>query len=714
MDMLSDCMRYVFVDPFGVSTSGVTAYVRIASQRLKQKGIDVRIIARTKNERLYEFKKRVSSDIKKWSDPAGRLIVEAPESLAATSLISTDVQIHIRLHCSRSLGALLQGKKYDVRDVEAEQNEINRAAYVSAPSQAAIEAGKLLFSFSQPVVIYPNPIQIELGETNEKISKIDVLFIGRCHDFKGVSYVIEAAKQLPAVSFCLACPDPRLWPTSLPKNVLLLDGVNANKSALLQAARVVLLPSKFETASMVGLESIAMGTPVITWEHIPLNEYFTHPWVYSAPFDDINSIVVLINHLVRSEKPKAESNILDVLNSDFEVGAFGILTDRLCTIAHLKPLREKIRNVIFELPNRKGLIMPKDNSSWQRIRRKLRKLRRNPVGFFMDSKGLDGTVFRYFYRLVHKRNSEQPICDYSNKQTPINKVDLLEVLPVESSFPEHVAASLRLGEISRYEKIQIKDPVGKAKGWRTVLVYPKGYVYLVSDLTSCIEQFSDFSPLKSDALMHIATDVDELEPPVSILNRIDLRNKERISELDNIVMFDTHVNLIEAIRSSGTNQKIILVLTKDIGIDFECSANYIDALICIGDIDLKGGECRRTNVIASLSQLPVMLRKVVQEIGPKDPNMLIPLIGGEKYVPELFEFDSRRYQGIIRLNSRVDLQCNDFKAYVSELAERVEQLFVIESIYMRNRSLCEAIENGDSPKKLIELCLYDGVIFDVN
>ncbi|MNR53021.1 hypothetical protein D3C85_1729620 [compost metagenome] len=48
-----------------------------------------------------------------------------------------------------------------------------------------------------------------------------------------------------------------------------------------------------------------------------------------------------------------------------------------------------------------------------------------------------------------------------------------------------------------------------------------------------------------------------------------------------------------------------------------------------------------------------------------------------------------------------------------KVSNSIVGIAVLESTYMRYRSLCEAVEAGHSATSLIEACLMDGGLFDV-
>ena len=127
---------YIFVDPFNRADSGVTAYVRLAGEQLTALGLEVGVIQISSFETIEAFRIRVKAEILGFKKNI--ICIEAPESLAATFLVPEAYPIHIRLHCSRSLGAAVQGLPYLSTAVIKEQKEISRARFLSSPSWAVV------------------------------------------------------------------------------------------------------------------------------------------------------------------------------------------------------------------------------------------------------------------------------------------------------------------------------------------------------------------------------------------------------------------------------------------------------------------------------------------------------------------------------------------------------------------------------------------------
>lgn len=166
---------YIFLDPFDRADSGVSSYTSLAAARLQRLGISTKIIKLNKNEGISNFRNRVAADINNIKEEI--LCIEAPESLASTANLPDSLPLHIRLHCSKSLGAAIQGLPYSENDVASEQIELFRAKHLSAPSWAAYFTSLSLFKFPNTPLFYPNPSP-EFQNRNIKKPEYDLLFVG--------------------------------------------------------------------------------------------------------------------------------------------------------------------------------------------------------------------------------------------------------------------------------------------------------------------------------------------------------------------------------------------------------------------------------------------------------------------------------------------------------------------------------------------------------
>ena len=170
---------YIFVDPFNEPTSGVSTYVDSAMNLAKKISADFKVISRGKNEELDFFRKRVALFSGTYYEKV--VWVEAPETLHSTKYLNTSrVNLHVRLHGSRQFGAWLQKNNINREEIEAEEREIARAHFVSAPSVAAGLSSRHLYANKRNICFYPNPVPVLIDSNHEQDDPVvDVLFLGR-------------------------------------------------------------------------------------------------------------------------------------------------------------------------------------------------------------------------------------------------------------------------------------------------------------------------------------------------------------------------------------------------------------------------------------------------------------------------------------------------------------------------------------------------------
>ncbi len=325
---------YLLVDPINRKDSGVTRYTINAERILKNHGVNTGIISRNQNEKISEFRMRLANYFKYFDEKYDQLVLEAPETGSATREISdVNACIHIRLHCSAYLAEIVQGRKADKAIKRHEQSQISRASFISSPSRAATIASEHIFKFPKIICHYPNPAlggrQSIVASKNKSDRKI-VLFVGRFHEMKGHKYIIECAKKFPKPLFrCVIPPDSKMDPADSCGNLEIINGDAWNKAFEYASADLVVIPSVFETASMVGIEALSYGTPVVSWGHLGICEYGREPYVFRAKSWDLESLTNKIGHMLEQSEPaRVGSDQVDLIDSRFWAGFDALISGR--------------------------------------------------------------------------------------------------------------------------------------------------------------------------------------------------------------------------------------------------------------------------------------------------------------------------------------------------------------------------------------------------
>ena len=283
---------------------------------------------------------------------------------------------------------MILGNKLKLKLIEDEQREISRAKYLSAPSESAVVASSSLFKIPKRISCYPNPAptskHIKTKDCFQKISNDkDVLYVGRIHDLKGAAWLPEIAKALPHISFKVVCPRDQRSFRNIPNLTFLSSKIP--KSELFLQANLVIVPSLYETASMVGIEALSAGVRVLTWEHLGLNEYANENMIKQVSPFEIKKFIKVIEKEVSSVNTETNpTNNSSEINKLFIKGLFMTLSG-YCDNFMLFKLTQERKKIILATINSlsEGVIMNKTTLPvW---RRKLRKLKRSPIGWVKDS-----------------------------------------------------------------------------------------------------------------------------------------------------------------------------------------------------------------------------------------------------------------------------------------------------------------------------------------
>ena len=685
---------YVFADPFGRVDSGVSQYIQNARNALAERNFKTLLIKRKSGEGLKLYRKRLAKEVLDLRHSYSSIIIEAPESGACTTNIpSAAAEIHIRLHCSRQLAALIQNEKTCTKSLRLEQQEINRAAYISAPSWSAVITSQTIFKLKKDICCYPNPAPNWTTEipAHPDVDRRYVVFVGRFHGLKGIHWVYQFAQRLPQLSFVLVGPTSNAKSKlfSMP-NVRFEDGNVWSKRKIYTGARLVIIPSLYETASMVGIEALSAGVPVVTWSHLGIAEYAAAPMVnLVAPFQ-VDEFCNTIQEVLRAPLTEQSLSIASVLNDRYYKGLIATLSGGRGCFMPVALTKERKKEISLWMRNLKDVqLMPISNLD-PRWRRKLRKLQRDPIQFFRDS-----LMIRLITPPGGGTKPEQPF--QLNSPTP--------------DFRQFV-------DIDVNKKIKFQDPPTKPEGLIVAFLYPKCRTEAAQEVIASLHHFDDFRyvqlPMLQTGTFPEMGDVDATQ----LVELIDRNNKKRISAVDHLLLLDPPPVLVEGLRSCGTRQRTIVILEDQEKVPPDLW--HTDVLIVIGTnhpaAATKGW--RRKIVINDRGDLPLAIRRATQEGTPKSPDMLLPLIGFSEFQrQELMNIDVRFHQGVIVTKSGKGAGPRKIGSTMAdicdELARDMTDLAVSESVYLRYRSLCDRIEDVDARARFLSYSINDGVVFDV-
>ena len=701
---------YIFVDPFDRADSGVSSYTNLAAARIERLGINTKTIKLNNNESIEAFRARLAFEIIQTEEDI--FCIEAPESMASTSNLPNGLPIHIRFHCSRSLGAAIQGLPYSSTDVALEQTEINRAKYLSAPSWAAYFASLSLFSFPKTPLLFPNPSP-EFRRCDDAKKQFDILFVGRLQFLKGLHYLELLIEKLPNHSFVIACPPKKNWKYSKSSNVSMIDGISLNKDEIYNLANIVIVPSIFETSSMVALEALSHGCQVITWQHLGISEYINHDRLIKIPSNDLYKFTTSIKTNITTNN-KSSALVTDTINKNFDQGIVQTLYPTVPSPTLLNKPNEATENFLKNLIREQTFFMKtKKKSSFSA---KTRKLVFHPIAFFRDSKEA-----KYIRRKLYERKQSK----YLELRTQLYpqgapKETVIEYVSVSSlPHPEPLALEtpkVLYSNIQREGRISFGALSSSPPGCSTALFYSSSEnAQSINNILEGLNSFEDFQYLNNSKLQVGIFDISPYEPALSITNRIDVKNKTSFSELDTVILINAPAPLCQALRSIGTKHRIVLIRSIE---NLEVDPQSIDALINTAKNSLNNnlGHVRRLITLESEEHIPTAIRRIVQEGLPKKPDMLLSLFLNSEcgFIKEEFEkLNTNSFQGLIKVKKFKPQNTKSIVEIYKGFSESIIAIAILESVYMRYRSLCEAVEKGESPETLINSCLADGIIFDV-
>jgi glycosyltransferase involved in cell wall biosynthesis/O-antigen/teichoic acid export membrane protein len=162
---------------------------------------------------------------------------------------------------------------------------------------SAIAARLRTLNPAAEVQVIPNGVELMNGSTSE-LDTADLVFLGRIEmEAKGIDLLLQAFARIAPLADAklMIAGDGRdvervrrlAAELGLSDRIRLIGAIDgAAKSALLQRARLVCVPSRFETSSLVSLEAQASGTPVLAFDIPALREVLAPDGgVLVPPFD---------------------------------------------------------------------------------------------------------------------------------------------------------------------------------------------------------------------------------------------------------------------------------------------------------------------------------------------------------------------------------------------------------------------------------------------
>jgi glycosyltransferase involved in cell wall biosynthesis len=693
----------VLVDPTVQKRSGITSYCEYAKPLLEQAGLTVAHIKRAQEESISDFRIRLATLVKNYGPDL--MQVEAPETAASTLYLPTHVNVHVRLHCARSLGALWEGLPVDVRTLSEERQVIAKAYAVSSPTKSAWRETNRLIDLSA-CHIFANPPPTHHGGYDGIRS--GVVLIGRAQTLKGIQFLPRLLAYLPkSLPMILAGPGMKTAASRLgiSNRVEAFDEVDeAGVRALLSGAQSCLVASPFETFSMVAAEALAADTPVVTWAHSGTAELAPQPFVWTAPAWDVAALACVIERSIESKLPSCLKVIANLENS--------------FTSGHLA-LREGMKPSMKYTYLDKTLFTPslpqKSNMTYQTaanpFQRKLRKLIRDPRLFFADAKVINKVMPSLAIRLRKGTYAQGP-------EKILPKEFLSEPIFVGIKF------EVAIRWLSNEQGISINDLSGLDARTRSLFVLnrsaAKSELALLREMQRCGEKFHLLSPINFVLAMFSG---EEVATPEEYLRGISSPKREKLSAVQNIVVTVKSLNFGRALRACNFGSRLFLIVRPDESLP-SIPSEDIDVLIVPIGYSLAQRKLRRVlrypSVSADNAGIAGAVLRACQEAAPKALDVLLPVLGKCNYDPALLDVDTRVTQGILLCNQQLNFVPEDtlhgrplsFDEQIALLEPRLEGVLLCESVMWRYRSLIDAAQEPSDWISIIKLAAYDGIRFE--
>lgn len=327
---------YLIVNPFAAEENGVTAYtdsLRRFLHRMQITNIRVEALAVTEKLPLEELRQYVAEKITK-SYGHDEVLIEVPETRAASMYIPRPYRVHVRLHCPLYVAQRYNLHPGDEARYSDELRVINQASVVSSPSWGLLR--EMADNIDQSrILVFKNPVNTYIRQFRNREKKYDVVFMGRIDNLKGADFLNPILRRLPAHYSVLVfgrrgeCWDKTVRDPSIACRVEVLDHVSGDdRFRYLAASKVSIVPSRFENCSMAILESLAVATPVVAWHVGGNDEIAEGALLRLAPFGDVDAYVSHIIDL--AESPSIDWRRFDraaqLIADDFQEGFKTVLS----------------------------------------------------------------------------------------------------------------------------------------------------------------------------------------------------------------------------------------------------------------------------------------------------------------------------------------------------------------------------------------------------
>lgn len=616
---------YLFLDPFSSTKSGVSAYIKSASAILN-KHLKVFVLKIGKEERLEDFRLRVFEFVRNNVVK----IIESPETRTATKYLNAHDKIHIRLHGSRVVGDYVQNIPIKKDILEDEQKEINKAWVISAPSLITVQYAKKFFYNLDSVAIFPNPTLFANKKFSSRTIKCSprVFFIGRGENLKGIFFIKKIQEGFKGEINIIG--DERLR-RYIKKNKIIchfFNGEDGQWGKYILPGDIVIVLSIFETWSMVISESISRYCQVISWEHLGICEFANNfSYIYKINPWDIYKFSQALNMMskIESIKPSEFIQFLEFLNKEYYNNILNLHHKESFLIkkynANKVILPEQIDFITINLVK---------SEKTMRLKQKFMKLINDPGRFIYDSRFIPEFIKNKFHKSTVPVSNIPIVKDTKNRKDVNIKNNNVKNLEAGKEIKSWSLLGTSPSGFITFPKIETKRP-----DLKTMILVPERMLSRLSGLDELLYLHKDFYPLRKEELL-CCTYRDELSELNidNIMAKLNIDNRNRLSNIQNIFVFDDTENLATALFFCNYELKVIQIFPeakKDVSNVLNCYIMPYD------DNILNESLQRKCFYYEDNKELSLVIRKVLQEIIPRDVNLLLPVISSTEYNPQLIQ-----------------------------------------------------------------------------
>lgn len=635
------------------------------------------------------------------------VVVEAPEARAATLLLPEHYAVHVRVHCPLALAQYHDGVPIDHDAFHEELAVVRRARLVSVPSHVMARELQDALPAVAPL-IFPNPPPA-MTRLPAYCKDIDVLVLGRAQRLKGTDYLAPILRSLPA-DFRVTLVGRGMDELPLGRGIRCQVDRRGEvrgeaRFELLARARATLVPSRFESFSMVAVESLACGTTAVVWDGSAAAELAPPPLVRVAPAGDIDAIAHVLTDTCRAgvyPSPEEFAAQVQQLRDGFERGARHVIAH-----AHSRsrppfpspPDRSREHPGHVPPAPRLGRILHGEANMHQRsypdrLRRKLRKLQRDPAAFFRDAKL--PMVGRLFQSDSHPGVLRTRAAGAPGEPRQLGRVSWAnDALVVERHDNKIAEPELATAFFSKQSNTSYRSRpyLGDILGDNEFIGFRDRYLFV-------------FEYDLADGFAH--------PNDVELLFSASRAWSERIAKgMRNVVFVDPENVLPFLVRATNHDVRLIVFATDQCPRPdlLEKLGHQIDVLVTTPRaLGRRNVQARRRIEIESDTQLPAALRKIIIDNRNKEKNMLLPVYGDPGLIEDIDELNERNLDGVLLLEGGAPAPAGQtFRELVTALAQQTRAVLLTEERFLQYKDYCER----EALLDLLLVSLEDGCRYEV-